>query len=177
MTRYPWPTRAGGAWGRRNSFEENNAHQFNSLCILRGQQMGLSLIQTTSLSLACESICEMSMSNATSADQFNASKKYFIIRRSRKHTVLRHIYLYYTLYYILYYIIHYIIHYIILYYLCPFKLYYLLKKTRALTSLQLRHLAFNILGLLCKSQLRFDSCDITFTSNKRILIDWLILYI
>src|SRR6218665_218942 len=48
-------------------------------------------------------------------------------------------------------------------------------KARALTSLQLqlRNLAFNILGLLCKSQLRFVSCDITFTSNKRILIDWL----
>jgi len=46
-------------------------------------------------------------------------------------------------------------------------------KARALTSLQLQNLAFNILGILCKSQLRFDSCDITFTSNKRILIDWL----
>ena len=44
-------------------------------------------------------------------------------------------------------------------------------KARALTSLQLRNLAFNILGLLCKSQLRFDSCDITFTSTN---IDWLI---
>src|SRR6218665_2573634 len=46
-------------------------------------------------------------------------------------------------------------------------------KARALTSLQLWNPAFNILGLLCKSQLRFVSCDITFTSNKRILIDWL----
>src|SRR6218665_3836600 len=44
-------------------------------------------------------------------------------------------------------------------------------KARGLTSLQLLNLAFNILGLLCKSQLRFVSCDITFTSNKRILID------
>src|SRR6218665_2251949 len=39
-------------------------------------------------------------------------------------------------------------------------------KARTLTSLQLRNLAFNILGLLCKSKLRFDSCDITFTSKK-----------
>ena len=26
-------------------------------------------------------------------------------------------------------------------------------------------------SLLCKSQLRFDSCDVTFISNKRIFID------
>ena len=44
----------------------------------------------------------------------------------------------------------------------------------SLATISLRNLAFIILGLLCKSQLRFDSCDITFTSNKRILIDWLI---
>jgi len=41
----------------------------------------------------------------------------------------------------------------------------------SLATISLRNLAFIILGLLCKSQLRFDSCDITFTSNKRILID------
>jgi len=44
-----------------------------------------------------------------------------------------------------------------------------------LLKARLRNLAFNILGLVCKSQLRFDSCDITFTSNKRML-DWLIMF-
>ena len=53
-----------------------------------------------------------------------------------------------------------------------FKLYNLLNCSSI--SLQLQKLASNILGRLCKSQLRFDSCDITFTSNKLILIDWLI---